>query len=47
METGSVRKIRTEPLASIVPHDTRMLYSLMGESSATKDLLWKVNYLGF
>lgn len=52
METGSVRKIRTEPLAYTVLHDTRMLvalqlYSLIGESSAAKVLLRKRNYSGF
>lgn len=49
METGSVRKIRTELLAYIVLHDTRMLAlsSLIGESPVAKVLLWKRNYLGF
>lgn len=46
METGSVKKIRTEPLAYTILHDPRILvafcfYNLMGEGLAVKILLWK------
>lgn len=49
METGSVKKIRTEPLAYTTLHDPRILvafcfYNLMGE---LRSFCGKINYLGF
>lgn len=46
METGSVKKTKTESLVQTILHDPRILvamqfYGLRGEGSATNILLWK------